>query len=61
MLDYIWRYSPGPASLAGPELVRASKLGPARRLPALHHLIPVPKADSVIVVEVQSARSALYS
>ena len=41
--------------------MRASKLGPARRLPALHHLIPVPKADSVIVVEVQSARFALSS
>ena len=39
-------------SLESPVLIRATALTPPKKLPTMEHLIPVPKADSVIMIEI---------
>ena len=35
-----------------PKLIKATTIAPRKRIPNMEHLIPVPKADSVIMVEI---------
>ena len=38
--------------IEGPKLFRATTVAPRKRIPNMEHFIPVPKADSVIMVEI---------
>ena len=40
------------AIIDAPKLIKATNIAPRKRIPNMEHLIPVPKADSVIMVEI---------
>ena len=46
------RLRSSPDLIEKSKFIKATKMAPLKRIPNMEHLIPVPKADSVIMVEI---------
>ena len=46
------RLRSSPDLIEKAKFIKATKMAPLKRIPNMEHLIPVPKADSVIMVEI---------